>query len=383
MKRLIVLLKAGGLSMAFWAVMGSSALAMCVWFAPPGRVFEPANNIKTLIVKNGSDQKFVVQPQFSGDAVDFALVMPFGAQPEIKEAPKRLFERLEDLTNPEQDFFIDDCIDCGPVPLALDSRQESSVEVVEQRDVGEYAATTLRANDADELLQWLNDNGYDVPDSKQRTLNYYVGNDTAYFVALKVNLDEANIGTDGQILGELDPISFEFKSDEAMLPLRLMSDEQSTDRINLVVYAMGDEQLYIPGAELQYAQKLSDRNIRDAQLDDFANRSDWLVRNNIALEPSEIEVDLTLLTTPEDLVIDAQNEGTIRLNPDLLDDKTGLISPVGPRIKYLTDSSSQNPDSSKSDSNDSTDYTPALIGLVVFMGVANLLLLGTVLRSKT
>ena len=46
-----------------WFMLGSGAFAMCIWFAPPGRVFEPATNIKTLIVEDNNRQQFVVQPQ--------------------------------------------------------------------------------------------------------------------------------------------------------------------------------------------------------------------------------------------------------------------------------------------------------------------------------
>lgn len=88
------------LAIPIWFGLGGMTLAMCMWFVPPQRQFTPATNMQTLIARTGNQVSMTVQPQFTGTATDFALVMPFPSEPSVSEAPEDIFMQLEEVTNP-------------------------------------------------------------------------------------------------------------------------------------------------------------------------------------------------------------------------------------------------------------------------------------------
>ena len=251
--------------------------------------------------------------------------------------------------------------------------------MIDQRDVGEYTATTLSATDGGALNEWLEENGYEVTDAKQDILNVYVEDGTQYFVALKVNASNADVDSNGLLRGKLNPIQFSFASDDVMLPLRLMADT-SGDIFDLLIYTISDQQLYVPGAEIQFARKVSSRDINDTpSLKDYDIRGMWLTRNSVSLDVSKIEKDLSFLVTPADVVVEA-GFASVRVNPDLLDEKTGLIEAETGTIRYVEedDNDDAQPPSALED-----DRTRPLIVITVLLGIANILLLNTVLKQRT
>jgi hypothetical protein len=62
------------------------------------------------------------------------------------------------------------------------------VEVVETKKVDIYDVAILKANDAKDLLDWLNANGYKTPQEAMPLFQKYVGYQNMYFVANKINL---------------------------------------------------------------------------------------------------------------------------------------------------------------------------------------------------
>ncbi|MDX1765702.1 MAG: DUF2330 domain-containing protein [Candidatus Saccharimonadales bacterium] len=369
---------AGFSGIFLWVVLGAQVSAMCIWFIPPGRTFEPARDIKTLVKVDGDQQQLVVQPQFQGSATDFGLVMPFPSEPEIAEAPTKIFKQLEDLTNPIQDFPIDE-----PIPLTAEGDAANlsprDVEVVEIRDVGDFTATTLSASSSEALVEWLNQNNYQITEEKLETLEYYVEKGTQTFVALKINMSQADVNKDGLLKGELDPLTFTFNSSQVELPLRLMASPAG-EIFNLIIYTLGAQQLYVPGAEIQFARKVTAKDLDDfSVLKNFDAESQWLTRSNVSLDTSKVEKDLIFYQTPADVVVEVGDQ-SVRVNPDLLDPKTGLIEADNGIIRYVEEA-----DASDDQTNDdkSLENSRPLVVIVVLLGVSNILLLNTVLKQRT
>ncbi len=369
MKKLVAFISGLGA----WWFMGTSVFAMCIWFAPPGRIFEPANSIRTLIVEDNGKQQLIVQPQWTGDVNDFGLVMPFPNKPDIQEAPSAIFDDLENLTNPEITFgpeaiFLDDG--------NLDRAATTSVEVIEQRVVGDFETTTLTATDGADLQTWLTDNGYELPEAKQKILDFYIDGGSEYFVALKISADVASEASNGFVEGELDPLLFSFIDEKVSLPLRLMAGAEG--RVDLIIYTLSDRQFYIPGAELQFARKITASDFETApSLREFDGRGQWLVRNQIQFNPGRVQIDTVLAVASEDVIV--ENGITMRINPDQLDPDTGLIESSSGMIVYQdpVENSSVNTNNNSTDSNDSI----LLVALVVFLGLSNLLLLNRALKK--
>lgn len=364
-----------GIGFLAWWLLGSQAMAMCIWFAPPGRVFEPAKNIKLFYVAQDERRQLVVQPQFAGSATDFALVMPFPSRPQVHEAPTFIFDQLEDLTNPVQAF--DDPIALLENAAGISSVPQRGVEVLEQRDVGDYTAAVLRATDTSELLAWLGENGYEITDNKRQALDVYIA-ESAYFVALKVNMTAADVDSQGLLRGELRPIEFRFSSATHTLPMRLMAGEK--DMFNLIFYTLSNAELYVPGAEMQFARKLSAKdNAEFEALEGYDAQGKWLVRSSIQFDPGGVMRDFEFSVAPRDVVVD-QGDETVRINPDLLDSGTGLVESERGSVYYVTEQK----DMSRHDASSSAiGQSMPLLMITVILGVSNVVLLHLVLKRRT
>lgn len=368
MKRLIVQLF---IAFPVWLMLGSMTFAMCIWFAPPSRQFEPATNMKVLASRDGNSLTMTVQPQFTGDATDFALVMPFPSEPTVSEAPKNIFRQLENLTNPEIEF--DDIIALSSAEGIDQSSTRAAVEVIEERDVGDFSTVTLKADSEEALIEWLTDQGYEIPDGKKATIASYV-NQGGYFVALKVNMSKAEVDLRGVLTGELDPISFTFESAATMLPLRLMAGEKSL--FTLTIYTLAEELTYIPGAEIQFSKKVTSTHIKDySSLEEYDAWQKWLVRNVIQFDPSEVEQDLVLQTTVDTLVV-VPGEQAVIFNPEQLEAGTGVV--ISEEGKTIYTEETKEPDTSIDEGSN-----PLTGATVVILAISNVVLLGILVRKHS
>lgn len=312
-----------------------------------------------------------VQPQFSGDATDFALVMPFPSEPTVAEAPESIFMELEDLTNPLIEFT--DVAAVGLAEADDESRAQEGVTIIEERDVGDFSTVSLSATSESALLTWLDNEGYEVTDEKKEIIGNYVDSD-GYFVALKVNMEAAEVDESGFLQGELKPISFVFESSETNIPLQLLAGDNSL--VTLTIYTLGDEFTYVPGAEIQFSKKVDASQLKDAPaLESYDAWQKWLVRNVIQVETNEIMSDLSLLSTIDTRVV-VPGEEPIVLNPDQLPTGTGVIVSNSGRTIYTDETP---PVTEKAPEQATNKVTTAM---VVILAVSNVVLLTVLIANK-
>ncbi len=356
------------LAIPVWFMLGSMSFAMCMWFAPPSRNFAQATNMKTLVSISGNKVRLSVQPQFSGNAKDFALVMPFPSQPKVNEAPEHIFTQLEDLTNPINTY--DDVVFLqNGQSESLAARSPKGVQVIEKRDVGDFTTTTISANSESALTTWLDNQGYEITDAKKAIIADYI-HKGGYFVALKVNMSKATVDKQGFIQGELKPISFDFESNNGvMLPTRLLAGEKSL--VTLTVYTLSEDLTYVPGAEVKFSKKVTSNMIADnPALESYDAWRKWLVRNTIQIKPSEITTDLRLLTTTDNVVV-VPGEQPFIINPDKLEKGTGVQDSQNGDIYYTVE---------KTPKLETAQTTSKLsTSVVVALAVSNILLLGVII----
>lgn len=311
----------------------AQAFAMCTWgFVPPTRIYEPLNATEAFVYFDGEMQTVVMVPEFKGDAEDFGIVYPTPAKPIIEEGNADLFVELNDLTNPELPIMMfaadDTAVDMSAV------RNESTVEVVEVKEVGDYTATVLKAEKADDLVEWLEDNGYEYSDLDEDKFDYYVDQTGYYFVALKVNIEAAELDSEGFVVGKLGAIEMTFESDRLELPMRSL--ESDMPEMNFDLYILSDDFYYVPGVDTYFAQKVGATHARQApSLRDFDYSGKWLVRQNVVFDPSQISEDLYLVSAQDsnDLIIE-NSMSPKRFDPQLLDTDTGVRDGTAGQIAY-------------------------------------------------
>ena len=183
-----------------------------------------------------------VQIQYSGTAADFAWILPLPAVPELAVSHNQIFTRLQSATQPNfQLNFVDEggcydsyfydlifggCSTCGGVTVG----GPPAVEVVAQEQVGPYDTAVISSEDAQAVVDWLVENGYQLGDLGVELLTPYV-EEGFYFLALKLALDRD--------VGDLQPIAATYAADAPGIPIRLTAVATEPD-LGVLTYVLGE-----------------------------------------------------------------------------------------------------------------------------------------------
>ena len=234
-------------------------------FTPLGYVITPDDDVQALLMYSEPDrmETLVVQPAFSGTAIEFGMVMPLPNRPIINEAPEDMFDTLLEYTTIRYSggSSLEEALklQSGAAGSAADS-----VVVLERKDVGDFEAVVLTADSADALTEWLDGNGFEFKDEDRENFEYYVEKGGYYFVAMRINMDEADLDDDGMISGKLRPIEFVFESEYPMLPLRIMAHDM--DPMRFTLHTLGIFPYYIPGVDVLFIDVIDKPPAPEAEL---------------------------------------------------------------------------------------------------------------------
>ncbi len=108
-----------------------------------------------------------------------------------------------------------------------------AVSILERRLVGIFETTTIATDDPGALRAWLEQNGFFVPTNAVPVVERYV-KDGWVFVATKVRRDDPKLDTSTP-----HPLSFTFKTDRPVYPLRLTGVDNGPVTVELYVFGPG------------------------------------------------------------------------------------------------------------------------------------------------
>lgn len=181
-----------------------SALACGGMMPQVGQVV--ASDAQQTIMTIGSQTVSVeYRVRYTGSAQDFAWVIPVpGEILAVEEGDETRFSELELLTGPtiwEPDPYTEPgctCIGAGSDRAGGDTGQLSNggVTITGSGFAGDYSYVTLTAEDADGLMTWLTDNGYDGSLAAE-DIAAYVDDTIGYnWVAVQVRPEAAELDAD-------------------------------------------------------------------------------------------------------------------------------------------------------------------------------------------
>ena len=174
-----------------------------------------------------------IQIQYTGDPAKFAWVIPVTAVPEFTIGSEQLFTNLLSSTVPTYSFsFASDCEMRDPPSLGCSSLAEQSggdgsgaitsaggdsgdsggPQVVKREVVGAFEIVVLQGGTAQEVFDWLSNNGYYQDQDALPILEEYL-KEKYYFAAAKL--------LQGAGVDELQPIVMTYAGDTPCVPLRL------------------------------------------------------------------------------------------------------------------------------------------------------------------
>ena len=209
---------------------------------------------QVILVRDGNRSVITMYNDFKGDTRDFAMVVPVPVvlrKDDIKVVDQSIFQKLNDYSAPRLVEYWDQnpCNDYKSLDDALrgkvagaqlnevvvmgygNAKKMSTVKIEARYIVGEYDILILSAKESNGLKNWLNENGYKIPEGAEEVLDPYIKSNLKFFV-VKVNEKEK------QKLNNnfLRPIQIRFNSPKFMLPIRLGMANADGDQ-DLIVYA--------------------------------------------------------------------------------------------------------------------------------------------------
>jgi hypothetical protein len=231
-----------------WAAPAARA-ACCYFSAKDKDVLQPAQ--KAFITWDPAEkvESFTVQPKFEGNAEDFGMVIPTPAKPELNEMPRDFFKSLavftilEPMDLSKYKSFAQKSGRRGGGG-ALFSRSRNTVRVLEAGVVGSLDYKILSAERADDLFQWLKDNGYTYS-GDEATLDHYVKKGW-FFTTMKIDPKQMKKRDDGSYEGEVTPTRFTFASEKLVYPLRI-TQLSVKDRTEALFYVQAPAKVDLPG----------------------------------------------------------------------------------------------------------------------------------------
>jgi hypothetical protein len=170
----------------------------------------------------GEKVSATIMIQYAGDAKDFAWVVPVASIPDVKLGAWELFTNLGWATNPNYYLQWDyENGDCGWMMMPESSMDDADfgsggggngVEVVAEDEVGPYDYVVLKSEDAQELWEWLSENGFDQPENSVPLIAHYL-DEGMYFLALKLKQDAG--------AGDVQPVTLIMEENAPCVPLVL------------------------------------------------------------------------------------------------------------------------------------------------------------------
>ncbi len=165
------------------------------------------------------------QIRYSGDPQDFVWVLPVpsvDATIDVSEAS--FFDELETQTAP---YILPPPLppppSCPPPPsddswptqdAGASAVADAGVDVYREEVVGPYQTVLIGAEDPGALLQWLNGNGYLVPDSTRPIIQHYIDL-RSKFIVLRLAPDQG--------VSAMQPVRVEYPGYMATFPLKMVT----------------------------------------------------------------------------------------------------------------------------------------------------------------
>lgn len=227
---------------------------------------------RALIHFSNGVERLVIETRFTGPGSNFAWVVPLPSQPVIEAATTGLFPTLQHLFQPQIVhevtplylyvlaiigmvilFAVLARIGRGFVPGVLlllllgllatlfipalgkakaggGADASAGITILERNLVGDFETTTIAATKSDALTNWLHDHGFAVSSNSLPVIESYV---KASWVFVATKLQRAATGTE---TSTPHPLSFMFKTEKPVYPMRLTGVDNGALGVELYVF---------------------------------------------------------------------------------------------------------------------------------------------------
>ncbi|MBT2404239.1 MULTISPECIES: DUF2330 domain-containing protein [unclassified Streptomyces] len=242
MKRRILALLFALLATQLGSLISPAYACGCGAMVPDGMSRIGVDREVSAVRWDGRAEQIVMRFTVGGDAKRAAWIMPVPGRATVELGDDRVFRDLAWLIRPERKartyFWPRD----SDWPFSSGSSDGATaappgagapaVGVVGREQLGDFDVARLTATDPDALRDWLESNGFKLPDRLATELKPYVDQKWEY-VAVRLAPKEQG----KPLRGELDPLKIRFDSDKLVYPMRLSRLAKTPQSLGLYILA--------------------------------------------------------------------------------------------------------------------------------------------------
>jgi len=282
-----------------------------------------------LICYSNGVERLVIETRFTGSGTNFAWVVPLPNQPVIEPATTGLFPTLDYMFQPEIihtvpqyyegilfvlgiiclfRFLVPKYISAGFLVVLLfflmilaamllpalatagmsaTAVLPDTVTILNRQLVGIFETETIASKDPNALQNWLSENGYEVPANAQPVIADYVKSGWV-FVAAKVRRDSGAPDTSTP-----HPLSFTFKTDRPVYPMRLTG--LNGHPLTVALYVFGNSRFTAPHFKLE---SCTEPGVAHPLLSQWTANMPVATKLTAKLSAADMEYDIWLKQSP-------------------------------------------------------------------------------------
>jgi hypothetical protein len=221
---------------------------------------------------------------------DMAWIIPVPSLPKVQVTDHPLFDELDRLSTPEIVYTSEQR---GGFRLGTGAEAPPQpVEVLERKQVGVYDVAVLAGREGGALLDWLNIEGFTVPDGLLPAVDAYIAEGWT-FVAMRIapNLEQDEVFS-------AEPVWISFDTGQMVYPMRLTGVRD--EPLALRLYILADHRYQLGGFTVEFAGTVQ-VDAPDPKMKRVLNREFYFTKlfdQNVT--PAEMAVDLYPLQAPTD-----------------------------------------------------------------------------------
>ncbi|MDY6793807.1 MAG: DUF2330 domain-containing protein [Actinomycetota bacterium] len=226
------------------------ALADGGFISKHGRdIYEPEQ--KGVIFYHEGREELLLSVRYEGAMEEFAWLVPLPEPPQVEESDFTVFELMSELA--PTDFE-------GRVMKSVDNlgHYGNGVEVIEELTVGAFDLTVLKASQAGELREWLNERDFTYDEESEEVFADYIERGWC-FVAMKVSPSADEEAEWALSDGTIDPLRFSFAAPRPVYPLYISSLNPGGSEV--LLYVLGDEAYSHEDMDLEFADEWQENQL--------------------------------------------------------------------------------------------------------------------------
>lgn len=245
------------------------------------------------VLPDSEELSILVKYSSYGDYNGFAWVVPFPSQPSVSEVNDSLFTNLSALSSTQQNYG-----GCGGPYFSGYDYGDDYFKIIGYQTIGFLQTVLIQTDNPDTLVNWLVNNGYQLPDGMRDMFQDYINRNWQYFFVARAdtsyNYYSANIG-----------ICFKFATGTIVYPMKI-SSLTSTAYIAVYLYVIGLHKMFFDDAELLYANRISQdefENIKEdfPVLSDYIKEGDYITKLRRTYDhPADMSSDIVIYQSPDD-----------------------------------------------------------------------------------